>query len=329
MAQQAQGNKGQLGPRSDRCISCQVVCSVRVRQHCSAKPDQAGALRGQPTCKARLPSSNLPRLAGAASGAGPLGRATCRAARLLGCATSTGTACWHRTGAQCIACGRAQLLRTQFFTSAPACAQTRAAEAYVTARALQPQQMACTNKKYSVTMSKRRLPVLRELQHCWRHFHKHLYQGRAPACKSHRLEQTRNQQRAQFLVKTHLPGFQPCTCATGRSISQRTAKRGTCMERMLSRSTRMPALLGMRALLGHRCIHALHAAACQPALAGCSVLTSWCCCRPAEGCVLLRTTFRASNAVNMQGMSTAGSASQQLDVAVGVVVEGRPLNRDR
>ena len=98
---------------------------------------------------------------------------------------------------------------------------------------------------------------------------------------------------------------------------------------MLLNSARMPALLGMRALLGHRCIHALHLAACQPAMAGCSALTSWCRCRPATGYSLLRTMLRASNAVNMQGMSTAGSASQQLDVAVGVVVEGRPLNRDR
>ena len=98
---------------------------------------------------------------------------------------------------------------------------------------------------------------------------------------------------------------------------------------MLVKSARMPALFGMRALLGHRCIHALHVAACPPGMAGCSALTSWCRWKPATGCALLRTMLRASNAVNMQGLSTAGSASQQLEVAVGVVVEGRPLNKDR
>ena len=208
MTQRAQGNKGQPGPLSDRAEAarwCAAWGCVSTACH-----DQSWLkLCGRRTCSARLPSSNLPRLAGAASGAGPLGRAICRAARLLGCATSTGTACWHRTGARCVACGRAQLLRAQLFTFAPACAQTRAAGAYVSARTLQPKYRVSTNKKDSVTMSKRRLPVLREMQHCWRHIHKQLYQGRAPAWGSLRLEQTCNQQRAHHSQNAPPQVFSP------------------------------------------------------------------------------------------------------------------------
>ena len=88
----------------------------------------------------------------------------------------------------------------------------------------------------------------------------------------------------------------------------------------------MPALRG---LLGQHCTHALRFAASRPALAGPVALTTWCRYRPAEGYALLRPLLRASNAVDLQSMSTAGTSSQQLDIAVGVIVEGRPLNRDR